>query len=41
MALVNDTTGTLMSCAHKNRECRVSYDEDLQIKSVILTQFLS
>ncbi|OTF83198.1 hexokinase-2-like protein [Euroglyphus maynei] len=23
MAVVNDTTGTLMSCAHKNRECRV------------------
>ena len=23
MAIVNDTTGTLMSCAHKNRECRV------------------
>ncbi|XP_076372366.1 hexokinase type 2-like isoform X3 [Tachypleus tridentatus] len=23
VAVVNDTTGTLMSCAHKNRECRV------------------
>ncbi|KAI7686995.1 Hexokinase type 2 [Sarcoptes scabiei] len=23
MAVVNDTTGTLMSCAHKNRQCRV------------------
>ncbi|XP_054168492.1 hexokinase-2-like [Oppia nitens] len=23
MAVVNDTTGTLMSCAHKNAECRV------------------
>jgi len=23
MAVVNDTTGTLMSCAHKNKECRV------------------
>ncbi|KAJ6220233.1 hypothetical protein RDWZM_006045 [Blomia tropicalis] len=23
MAVVNDTTGTLMSCAHKNRECRM------------------
>jgi len=23
MAVVNDTAGTLMSCAHKNRECRV------------------
>jgi hexokinase len=23
MAVVNDTTGTLMSCAHKNSECRV------------------
>lgn len=23
MAVLNDTTGTLMSCAHKNRQCRV------------------
>lgn len=23
MAVINDTTGTLMSCAHKNRQCRV------------------
>lgn len=23
VAVVNDTTGTLMSCAHKNRDCRV------------------
>lgn len=23
VAVVNDTTGTLMSCAHKNRQCRV------------------
>lgn len=23
VAIVNDTTGTLMSCAHKNRECRL------------------
>lgn len=23
MAVINDTTGTLMSCAHKNRECRM------------------
>ena len=23
MAVVNDTTGTLMSCAHKNRGCGV------------------
>ncbi|XP_035219033.1 hexokinase-1-like [Stegodyphus dumicola] len=23
VAIVNDTTGTLMSCAHKNRDCRV------------------
>ncbi|XP_013785503.1 hexokinase-1-like [Limulus polyphemus] len=23
VAVVNDTTGTLMSCAHKNRECRI------------------
>lgn len=23
VAIVNDTTGTLMSCAHKNRQCRI------------------
>ncbi|KAG8202144.1 hypothetical protein JTE90_010503 [Oedothorax gibbosus] len=23
VAIINDTTGTLMACAHKNRECRV------------------
>ncbi|KAF8784592.1 hexokinase-2-like [Argiope bruennichi] len=23
VAIINDTTGTLMSCAHKNRECRI------------------
>uniref|UniRef100_T1JUB3 Phosphotransferase n=1 Tax=Tetranychus urticae TaxID=32264 RepID=T1JUB3_TETUR len=23
VAMINDTTGTLMSCAHRNRECRV------------------
>ncbi|XP_076367872.1 hexokinase type 2-like isoform X2 [Tachypleus tridentatus] len=23
VAIVNDTTGTLMSCAHKNKECRI------------------
>lgn len=40
VAIINDTTGTLMSCAHRNRECRVGlivgtgcnacYMEDLQ-----------
>lgn len=33
VAVVNDTTGTLMSCAHKNRECRVG----LIVGKVLLT----
>lgn len=23
MAILNDSTGTLMSCAHKNRNCKI------------------
>lgn len=33
VAVVNDTTGTLMSCAHKNRECRVG----LIVGKILLT----
>ena len=39
MAVVNDTTGTLMSCAHKNRQCRIGVIVGKYIKLILRNQY--